>query len=69
VSVRTLPAETQLIFPLFFCPLLLQMQRLSKSMPLAEQRNVAEGLRVKLEQFKSYIPIVASVCNPGIMIA
>ncbi|GAX82307.1 hypothetical protein CEUSTIGMA_g9736.t1 [Chlamydomonas eustigma] len=42
-----------------------KMQRLSKSMPLVEQRNVAEGLRVKLEQFKTYIPIVASVCNPG----
>ena len=42
-----------------------RMQRLSKSMPLAEQRQLADKLRGELEQWREYVPVVVAVCNPG----
>lgn len=34
-------------------------------MPLAEHRRLAEGTRDKLEEFKTYLPVLSSICNPG----
>ncbi|GFH22694.1 uncharacterized protein HaLaN_20201 [Haematococcus lacustris] len=42
-----------------------RMQRLAKSMQLAEHRRLAEESRVKLEGFKALLPIISAVCNPG----
>jgi len=42
-----------------------RLQRLTKSMPLAEHRRLAEGTRDKLEEFRTYLPVISAVCNPG----
>jgi hypothetical protein len=41
------------------------MQRLAKSMPLVEHRRLAESTREKLETFKTYVPVINAICNPG----
>ncbi|KAF5834888.1 hypothetical protein DUNSADRAFT_8192 [Dunaliella salina] len=42
-----------------------RLQRLTKSMPLAEHRRLAEATRDKLEEFRTYLPVISAVCNPG----
>lgn len=42
-----------------------KMMKLAKSLPRDDLKGVAEALRTKLEEFKSYLGIITCICNPG----
>jgi dynein heavy chain, axonemal len=42
-----------------------KMMKLSKSLPRDDLRSVAEVLRVKLEEFRTFLPLISCICNPG----
>lgn len=39
--------------------------KLARSLPREDLRGVADSLRAKLEEFKSYLGIISCICNPG----
>jgi hypothetical protein len=42
-----------------------KMTKLAKTMSRDDLKGVAESLKVKLEEFKAYLPLISCICNPG----
>lgn len=42
-----------------------KMAKLCKALPREDLRAVADAARAKLDEFRTYLPLIACICNPG----